>query len=80
MINLFSNYKIKSHIIKNRVVLPPVVNFGWADENGFVNEKHVKHYEERAAGWASEGSFSQADYLQKEADYYHQKAAENLNQ
>ncbi|ALB42867.1 MAG: hypothetical protein NTY89_08280 [Nostocales cyanobacterium LacPavin_0920_SED1_MAG_38_18] len=44
------------------------------------NEGWAKHYEERAAGWASEGSFSQADYLQKEADYYHQKAAENLNQ
>ena len=44
------------------------------------NEGWAKHYEERAASWASEGSFSQADYLQKEADYYHQKAAENLNQ
>ena len=43
------------------------------------NEGWAKHYEDRAASWASEGSFSQADYLQKEAEYYHQKADENLN-
>lgn len=43
------------------------------------NEGWAKHYEDRAASWASEGSFSQADYLQKEAEYYHHKADENLN-
>jgi NADPH2 dehydrogenase len=50
MNSLFSIYKLKTHTIKNRIVLPPIVNFGWADENGFVNEKHVNHYEERAKG------------------------------
>ena len=44
------------------------------------NEGWAKHYEDRAASWASEGYSSQAAYLQKEAEYYHQKAAENLNQ
>ncbi|MCM0590444.1 MAG: hypothetical protein ACSI46_25095 [Gloeotrichia echinulata DVL01] len=44
------------------------------------NEAWAKDYEHRAASWASEGSFDMADSLQKEADYYHQKAAENLNQ
>ncbi|MDB9453366.1 hypothetical protein [Dolichospermum circinale] len=44
------------------------------------NESWAKHYEDRAASWANEGSFDMADSLQKEADYYHQKAAENLNQ
>ncbi|NOU17924.1 MAG: NADH:flavin oxidoreductase [Bacteroidales bacterium] len=50
MANLFSNFTIKSYNIKNRVVLPPIVNFGWADKNGFVSEKHIKHYENIAKG------------------------------
>lgn len=45
MTTLFSTYQIKSHTIKNRIVLPPLVNFGWADENGFISEKHVIQYE-----------------------------------
>ncbi len=44
------------------------------------NEGWAKHYEDRAASWANDGSFDMADSLQQEADYYHQKAAENLNQ
>lgn len=45
MNKLFSTTTIKSHIIKNRIVLPPLVNFGWADENGFISDKHVAQYE-----------------------------------
>ena len=52
MSTLFSTYAIKSHIIKNRVVLPPMVNFGWSDANGFVSNKHVSHYESIAKGGA----------------------------
>jgi NADPH2 dehydrogenase len=52
MANLLSNFTIKSYNIKNRVVFPPIVNFGWADNNGFVSEKHVKHYENIAKGGA----------------------------
>jgi 2,4-dienoyl-CoA reductase-like NADH-dependent reductase (Old Yellow Enzyme family) len=49
---LFTALKLKSFEIKNRVVMPPVVSFGWADENGYVDDRHVKHYEERAEGGA----------------------------
>ena len=45
MTTLFSTIDIKSHNIKNRIVLPPLVNFGWADENGFISDKHIKQYE-----------------------------------
>ncbi|MDD5571968.1 MAG: NADH:flavin oxidoreductase [Bacteroidales bacterium] len=45
---IFKDFEIKGIKIKNRIVMPPMVNFGWSDENGFVNEKHVRHYEERA--------------------------------
>lgn len=45
MTTLFSTFKIKSKNIKNRVVFPPVVNFGWADENGFISDKHIAQYE-----------------------------------
>lgn len=50
MNSLFSNFNIKSHFIKNRIVLPPFVNFGWADENGFISDKHVNQYEAIAKG------------------------------
>lgn len=49
---LFTTLKLKSFEIKNRVVMPPVVSFGWADENGYVDDRHVRHYEERAEGGA----------------------------
>ncbi|MDD5361920.1 MAG: NADH:flavin oxidoreductase [Ignavibacteria bacterium] len=45
MAELFSEIKIKEFKIKNRVVLPPMVNFGWSDDKGFVSEKHVQHYD-----------------------------------
>ncbi len=49
---LFTAIKLKSFEIKNRIVMPPVVCFGWADENGYVDDRHEKHYEERAEGGA----------------------------
>ncbi|MHC1704710.1 MAG: hypothetical protein AB9846_12450 [Tenuifilaceae bacterium] len=52
MTSLFSTYKIKSHTIKNRVVLPPFVNFGWSDDNGNVSDKHIMQYEAIAKGGA----------------------------
>lgn len=50
MTNLFSQAVIKGHIIKNRVVMPPMVCFGWSDGSGYVTDNHVKHYEECAKG------------------------------
>jgi len=52
MATLFSSFNIKSHIIKNRVVFPPLVNFGWSDDNGNISEKHIAQYEAIAKGGA----------------------------
>jgi NADH:flavin oxidoreductases, Old Yellow Enzyme family len=52
MANLFSEITIKNHVFKNRVVMPPMVVFGLSDIEGFVNERHVKHYEDVAKGGA----------------------------
>jgi len=48
MSRLFESYSLKNHNIKNRIVLPPMVCFGWTDDNGFVSERHIKHYEKIA--------------------------------
>lgn len=50
MNSLFSELRIKNHAIKNRLVMPPMVCFGWTDNNGMVTENNIKHYEERAKG------------------------------
>lgn len=52
MEHLNSEYKIKGKTIKNRIVLPPIVRFGWTDDNGFVSKKHIEHYEKIARGGA----------------------------
>ena len=45
---LFSEFQLKGHILRNRVVLPPMVCFGYATEDGFVTEKNLRHYQERS--------------------------------
>lgn len=52
MVNLFTPIKIADKDIKNRIVMPPMVCFGWAESDGQVTEKHIKHYEARAKGGA----------------------------
>ncbi len=52
MADLFSPISIKGVEIKNRIVLPPLVRFGWSDEKGFVSDKHIKHYSQIAEGGA----------------------------
>lgn len=52
MTTLFSTYKVKSHTIKNRIVFPPFVNFGWSDDNGKISQKNVDQYEAIAKGGA----------------------------
>ncbi|MSS44314.1 NADH:flavin oxidoreductase [Anaerosalibacter bizertensis] len=47
---LFKPQKIKNLEIKNRIVLPPMVCFGFAEDNGFVSEKNINHYESIAKG------------------------------
>jgi NADPH2 dehydrogenase len=48
MSKLFESYTLKNHNIKNRIVLPPMVCFGWTDDKGFVSDRHVKHYKKIA--------------------------------
>lgn len=50
MTHLFSSLQIKNTTIKNRIVMPPMVCFGWADDNGLTTEQHLQHYEARAKG------------------------------
>jgi 2,4-dienoyl-CoA reductase-like NADH-dependent reductase (Old Yellow Enzyme family) len=45
MDRLFSPYQLKKLTIRNRIVLPPLVRFGWSDERGLVSERHLQHYE-----------------------------------
>lgn len=50
MTGLFSEYILKGHTIKNRVVLPPMVPPHYTGPDGIVTEKSVRHYTDRAAG------------------------------
>jgi NADPH2 dehydrogenase len=52
MAQLFSEAKVKKFNIKNRVVMPPAVCFGWTDGSGLVSEEHIEHYEKIAKGGA----------------------------
>jgi NADPH2 dehydrogenase len=52
MADLFSPISIKAVKIKNRIVLPPMVRFGWSDKKGFVSDKHINHYSQIAKGGA----------------------------
>lgn len=44
MNKVFTNKDIANINIKNRLVLPPMVCFSFADENGFVSDKNIDHY------------------------------------
>lgn len=50
MPNLFSEIIINNKRIKNRIVMPPMVCFGWTDDSGMVKEENIDHYERRAKG------------------------------
>lgn len=47
---LFLPITIKGKNIRNRVVMPPMVCFGKAGEDGMVTQDHILHYEARAKG------------------------------
>jgi len=49
---LSSPIAINGIVIKNRIVMPPMVCFSWADESGIVTDRHVQHYGARAEGGA----------------------------
>ncbi len=44
MDKVFTDKKIGNINIKNRIVLPPMVCFNFAGEDGFVSEKNINHY------------------------------------
>ena len=49
---LSSPFQIKGQQIKNRIVVPPMADFGATDPDGLVNSRHLKRYAEFAAGGA----------------------------
>lgn len=52
MHKLFEEGKIRNLTVKNRIVIPPMVVFGWSDDTGRVTQKNIDHYEEIAKGGA----------------------------
>lgn len=48
MSKVFTSKQIGNIEIKNRLILPPLVCFTFADEDGFVSEKNINHYTEIA--------------------------------
>ncbi|HTX88842.1 MAG TPA: NADH:flavin oxidoreductase [Bacteroidales bacterium] len=48
MVNIFSEYLLKHHLIRNRVVFPPVVCHGYTHEDGIVTDANVDHYARRS--------------------------------
>jgi len=50
MLPLFTSFNLKGVPVKNRIIFPPVVCFGYAGEDGFITRKNVEHYRERAEG------------------------------
>ncbi len=50
MNKLTDTFKIKEIEFKNRIVMPPMVCFGWADESGIATSRHIEHYRKRAQG------------------------------
>lgn len=50
MKNLSSTFQLKGHLIRNRIVLPPVVCFHYSDHTGIVTDRNVDHYQLRSTG------------------------------
>lgn len=48
MNKLESPIKINTTMVKNRIVMPPLVCFNWADENGFETVSRAEHYGKRS--------------------------------
>ncbi|MCX6258281.1 MAG: NADH:flavin oxidoreductase [Bacteroidia bacterium] len=47
---LFQPITIRETVVANRIVMPPMVCFGWRDKDGMVTGRSVNHYEARARG------------------------------
>ncbi len=49
---LFEPLKLRNLTIKNRIAVPPMVVYRWADDTGYVTDRHIEHYRELAQGGA----------------------------
>lgn len=49
---LFSPLTLCGYPLKNRICVPPLVIYTWADESGRVTDKHVQHYRALTGGGA----------------------------
>lgn len=47
---LSQSIKVNNSNVKNRILLPPLVCFNWADNDGFETYDRAEHYGKRAAG------------------------------
>ena len=45
---LFSPYRLGNKVLRNRIVFPPVVCFGFTDDNGMVTQQNIDHYARRS--------------------------------
>ncbi len=50
MKKLFDEITIRNKVLRNRIVVPPMVMFNWSDHAGFVSDKHVEHYKQISNG------------------------------
>ena len=50
--SLFSGYTLKGLKVKNRIVLPPMVCFGYTDDTGMISKKNLEHYRVRSESGA----------------------------
>lgn len=48
--DIFTPIRIGNTEIRNRIVFPPFVNFGWSDTDGKAGKKHIEHYRLLARG------------------------------
>lgn len=49
---LSSPIKVNGYTVKNRIVVPPMADFGATNTDDFVNKRHLKHYGELSKGGA----------------------------
>jgi NADPH2 dehydrogenase len=49
---LFTSFQIRNTLLRNRVVMPPMVNFGWTGPDGVITEQLATQYEAIAKGGA----------------------------
>ncbi|KOA19323.1 NADH oxidase [Clostridium homopropionicum DSM 5847] len=50
--NLEAPIKINGKTIKNRIVVPPMADFGLTNPDGLISERHLQHYQSFADGGA----------------------------